>query len=206
MKVSFSELPGFLNDPEGWAERVARASGGARMSYAHVTRMAAYRFHQTQDPAIARATLTRYFDSYQLSNSDRRAAAEEQLNSYINWVNASAPIVIAHQSRIVVELASGLFSSGQIHRVDLDLVSGGYRAVMLGVDMSQSDDPRTAVLQEGYAMASGRSPDLIVATRQNLDGSGFTAIALSADRRQSIISDLKHAATIAAATLGRLRR
>lgn len=205
MKIAFTELDSFMSDPEGWAERKVRATGNARMSYMHVTRMGAYRFHQTGDPASARASLLKYLDSYHLTNADRRAEAEGQLNSYMEWASATNPIVISHSTRVLVDLGSGLFSSGQIHRVDLDGESGGYRAVMLGSGITSLQDPRLPIIQLGYAAVSGRSTDLVIPAHQNMDGSALTLVPLSTARRESLMQRLTDSARIAAQTLSRLR-
>lgn len=205
MKVSFSELSDFLADPEEWAKTKLSASSHPRMSYAHVTRMAAYRFHQKKSKSAGLAALARYLDSYSLVNVEKRAAAEAQLTSYMAWADKSHPLVLSVETRIRLELGSGIYTSGHVHRADLDLVSGGYKAILLGTPITSSKDPRATVLKLGYSELTKRDPRLVHAAWQNLDGSGLTIVNVQQKTLRDTHQSLCNAASAANAVFARVR-
>ena len=173
------------------------------MSYTHLTRMGVYKFHKSGSAKEARDALVKYLDSFHLSNADRRAQAEDNLNAYIDWATLTKPTVVHVAPSVRIELGSGLYTSGQVHRVDIDLTSGGYRAVMLGTGMLSSADPRCAVIQHGYASLIGRDVGLVMPTHQNMDGTSLASFSVSTRRIKDTLLDLSEAARVAASVLSK---
>jgi hypothetical protein len=96
-----------------------------------MTVMAIYHYHKTGDPEAALRCLPALATKYKLSNASRLESEEEKLTGYLSWAQSAFPIVVKTKINVRVALVGELFLAGEVSRLDIDLASGGYRAVLL---------------------------------------------------------------------------
>lgn len=176
MKISHSELEVCRGNVRQWvAAQLNPGSGGPRPGYAAVTRLAIYKYHATGDADAAREHLERLLGRFK--STSRKLSAEGELNSYVAWAEREGVIVADRKVRLNYDLESGIYLGGEVPRVDVDLVGGGYRAVLLGYDApAWRSELRTPLLQRAIASHFQRDESEVVVGVQALDGSGLEVV------------------------------
>jgi hypothetical protein len=105
---------------------------------------------------------------------ERMELCEDNLQSYIYWCQNEGVIVADCKVRIGLPLISAVVLCGEISRVDVEVQSGGYRAVLLG---SFSDlwkrELRMPLIQRAVGQLFRRRERDISVGVQSLDGSGL---------------------------------
>lgn len=106
--------------------------------------------------------------------------AEEQLRQYIAWFLSENPIVAATKVCVDFYIGNGWTLGGEVSRIDMDLASGGYRAILLGAwSDSWQYELRMPLLQAAVAEKLKRLQEEITLGVQNLDGSSLEVLSFS---------------------------
>jgi hypothetical protein len=172
LRISVAELEVCAQDVAGWVRaKLNPAGGGPRLGYAGAVKLGIYSFHKSGNETAARAHLRDLLDRFQ--GSFQKAAAEQEFESYLRWYTAQQPIVASHRVRLGLALGSGIILGGEVSRVDVDLTSGGYRAVQLGAPR------RMPLIQLGIADKYQREAAEVRVGFQHLDGSNLSLVSFS---------------------------
>ena len=90
------------------------------------------------------------------------------------WAEHEGLIVADRKVRLAYDLGSGVLLTGEVSRVDVDLVGGGYRAILLGAaDQDWRDELRTPLLQRAVAKHFDRHESEVAIGVQALDATGL---------------------------------
>ena len=179
MRIPVSELEFCGQDVAGWVRARLNPTGGApRLGYAGTVKLAIYFFHKSGNETAARAHLRDLLDRFQ--GSAQKAAAEQEFDSYLRWYRLQQPIVASHRVRLEFSLGSGIILGGEVSRVDVDVSSGGYRAVQLGTPRSGwRSELRMPLIQLGIADKYQRGAAEVRVGFQQLDGSNLSLVSFS---------------------------
>lgn len=185
MRISVAELEQCSQDVAGWVRaRLYPTGGGPRPGYAGAVKLAIYRFHKLGNEAAARAHLRDLLDRFQ--SDVQKAAAERDFAAYIRWYRSDQPIVASHKVRLGYPLGGGIILGGEVSRVDVDAVQGGYRAVLLGTPRSEwRSDIRLPLIQLGIADRFQRGAAEVRVGFQHLDGSNLSLVSFSPPELQA---------------------
>jgi hypothetical protein len=205
MRIGHKDLEHVRADYRVWvAAAVGPQPSGPRRSYVSVTRDAIYRFHKSNDAAIARASLVRALDSFR--NVARREEALFQLDAYIQWAAGSRDIVIDSRINIKFDLGRDVILGGQISRLDGLSRTGGYRAILLGPPPDDwPGDFRFPVLQRVIAHVYARDESEVQVGVQQLDGTGLQSTSFSTDIVDRAVRRARRLAGRVADEVARLR-
>jgi hypothetical protein len=200
MKIRHGELEACRKNPVDWLRQSQRKSTGRRMSYERLGVMAIYRFHKTGNVDDAIAYLTNLAASYHLRDQKRLDLLEEQLRAYSSWSETARPIVVKARINIRFDLVEDMFLAGEVARLDIDLITGGYRALLLTnklVDLRT--ELRGPLLQLAIATKFNRDSQDVAIGVQRLDGSQLITVVFSdSDLRKAKREADKIASQIAA--------
>lgn len=179
MRISVAELEVCSQDVAGWVRvRLNPTGGGPRLGYSGAVKLAIYSFHKSGNETAARAHLRDLLDRFQ--GSFQKAAAEQEFESYLRWYAAQQPIVASHRIRLGLPLGSGIILGGEVSRVDVDVTSGGYRAVQLGTPRAGwRSELRMPLIQLGIADRYQREAAEVRVGFQHLDGSNLSLVSFS---------------------------
>ena len=180
MKISVAELEQCRQDVAGWVRvRLHPTGGGPRPGYAGAVKLAIYKFHKTGNETAAKAHLRDLLERFQ--NDVQKAAAERDFAAYIRWYRSDQPIVASHRVRLSYPLGGGIVLGGEVSRVDVDVVQGGYRAVLLGTPRPDwRSEIRLPLIQLGVADRFQRGAADVRVGFQHLDGSNLAVVVYSA--------------------------
>jgi hypothetical protein len=175
------------------------------MGYSRLTVQAIYRFHKTSDSDEAVRYLTALAGKYHLSNTTRLATAEEKLGDYISWFRSVNPVVVMTRINVRLPLGDEIFMAGEVTRLDIDIGSGGYRAVLL-TDKSTDwkSELRMPLLQVALASRFQREVHEVAIGVQHLDGSNMETMCFSASKILKSRREAIRMARIAADELARI--
>jgi len=179
IRLSYRQFATASADARAWvAARVAPGGPGPRHSYDAITRDAIYRLHDGDSATAARAYLRRRLDkATRLKSIVRKDEAEYKLVGYANWLDAEKPVVADWRVRLQYDLGHGVVLSGEVPRIDYDLGTDRYRAVLLGAEPDDwPSGPRFALLQRAVARLLGRDESLVAVATQELDGSALQTV------------------------------
>ena len=182
MRISHRQLTACLEDPTAWLQR-SRAGTVLRWSYAYATEVAIYRFHQANYRAAALRHLAETFAQRGMTSIERQHLAEERLLQYIGWLRAEQPIFAMVRMQVDLDLGHGWRLGGLVSRVDHDLESEGYRAVLFGDAGADWDEElRMPLLQRAVASRVHRPEHEVSVGVQGLDGNDLeTVVYLAPD-------------------------
>jgi len=168
--------------------------------------MAIYHYHKTNDAEAALRYLPSLAAKYKLSNASRLESEEEKLTGYISWAQSAFPVVIKTKINVRVPLVGELFLAGEVSRLDIDINSGGYRAVLL---TDKADDwkseLRMPVLQAAIASTFKRDVGEVAVGVQHLDGSHLETMTFSGSEVQEAEREALRMAEAVSAELARVR-
>ena len=152
MRISHRELEACLNDPDLWVkEQVSGSTRYFRFGYNRLLVFAIHLYHRTGSLQLAFEYMNEQFESNDLTDKERRAQALRRLASYAAWIEDTATVVSDSLFRISLDLGHELTLGGEISR--LDLVPGGYRAVVVGeIPPSWDSELRTPLIQKAVAL------------------------------------------------------
>ena len=179
MRIPVSELEFCGQDVAGWVRAKLNPSGGGpRPGYAGTVKLAIYFFHKSGNETAARAHLRDLLDRFQ--DRSQKAIAEQEFESYLRWYAAERPVVASHRVRLGFSLGSGIILGGDVSRVDVDVTSGGYRAVQLGTPgAGWRSELRMPLIQLGVADRYQREAAEVRVGFQHLDGSNLSLVSFS---------------------------
>ena len=185
MKISVAELEQCRQDVAGWVRaRLHPTGGGPRPGYAGAVKLAIYKFHKTGNETAAKAHLRDLLERFQ--NDVQKTAAERDFAAYIRWYRSDQPIVASHRVRLGYPLGGGIVLGGEVSRVDVDVVQGGYRAVLLGTPRANwRSEIRLPLVQLGIADRFQRGASEVRVGVQHLDGSSLSLVSFSAAELQA---------------------
>lgn len=205
MRISVAELEVCSQDIAGWVRtKLNPAGGGPRLGYAGAVKLAIYSFHKSGNETAARAHLRDLLDRFQ--GSFQKAAAEQEFESYLRWYTAQRPIVASHRVRLGLSLGSGIILGGEVSRVDVDVTSGGYRAVQLGTPRAGwRSELRMPLIQLGIADRYQREAAEVRVGFHHLDGSNLSLVSFSEAELQAAERSARGVAQRVAAEWARQR-
>ena len=185
MKISAAELEQCRQDVAGWVRAKLYPTGqGPRPGYASAVRHAIHRFHKIGNEAAARAHLRGLLDRFQ--SDVQKAAAERDFEAYLRWHRLDQPIVASYRVRLSYPLGGGIFLGGEVSRVDVDAVQGGYSAVLLATPRPDwRSEIRLPLIQLGIADRFQRGAAEVRVGFQHLDGSNLSLVSFSAPELQA---------------------
>jgi hypothetical protein len=158
----------------------------------YATQLAIYKFHKTNDSTASIAHLTGILERAKLNSTRRRSLAEDNLRSYIRWFTAASPIVVTTKLRISLDIGNGWFLGGEISRIDIDIRSGFYTAVLLD---SNTDDWRSEVRMPLLQLATANKLQRLVTDVaigvQNLDGTGLKTCSFTKRQINATMRNVK---------------
>jgi hypothetical protein len=179
MRISHNDIEVCRRNPRAWIGQKVNPSGSIiRTGYAGATKLAVYHFHKTNDPSKTQRYLEDLFDSLGLRNAVQKDRALDNLDDYMAWYSTTMPVVAAYRLRLNYDLDSGWILGGEISRIDIDIMSGGYRGIILG---NVSDDwehqLRIPLIQRALANRLQRPEEDMAIGFQNLDGSDLRTVS-----------------------------
>lgn len=179
MRVSAAELGVCRSDPARWVRtKLSPSSGGPRPGFAGVTKLAIYRYHSTGSADVAREHLRTLLARFR--SEFMKAEAEANLDAYIAWCMRESPAVAARKARLNFDLGSGVILGGDVSRVDADIVSGGYRAVLLGdAPAGWQRELRMPLIQRAIGRGFNRDELDVRVGFQRLDGSNLQVVSFA---------------------------
>lgn len=172
MNISHADLESCRRNPAGWVSLKLRATtGGPRAGYDGLTKLAIYAFHRTGDRQQSLEHLRGLLERRDLRTAYLVERSMQRLDSYIDWIEGEQPAVALWKLRILLPLGSGWAVGGELSRVDIDLATGGYRALLIG---TRPDDwrgqLRMPLLQRAVAEKMQRPQEEVSVGFQDLDG------------------------------------
>jgi hypothetical protein len=179
VRISIAELEICRANPAIWVRnKLNPSSGGPRLGFAGATKLAIYKYHETQSPDDARLHLARLLSRFR--SEDMKADAEANLEAYIAWCNTERPAVAARKSRLSFNLGHEIILGGEVSRIDADIATGGYRAILLGdAPAAWEHELRMPLIQRAIARAFHRDEREVRVGFQELDASGLTVRGFS---------------------------
>lgn len=197
MIISHMALESCRKNPRGWvASKLAPNSGGPRLGYDGITKLAIYRFHDVQDRTKAKQHFRRLIDRRGLKNRALTEEAENTLDAYIDWFEAELPIVVMRKFRLSFGLGSGISLGGEISRIDIDTNTGGYRGVLLGDPPSTwRAEFRIPLIQRALAYQLRRPESDLAVGFQSLNGSNLHVVSMSVPELDRAEAEAKVLAT-----------
>ncbi|MDQ2668800.1 MAG: hypothetical protein M3Z05_22795 [Gemmatimonadota bacterium] len=140
-----------------------------------MTKLAIYKYHATGDADAARQHLRNLLGRF--GDTGKKLSAEYELDTYIAWAERNDLIVADRKVRIEYDLGSGVLLGGEVSRVDVDVVGGGYRAILLGAhDPDWGAELRTPLLQRAVAQHFDRNESEVMVGVQSLDGTALETL------------------------------
>ena len=188
IRISHSELAAAQQDfATWWRAKQAPTTGGRRLGYAQVVKLAIYKYHSLQGN---RQGSLAHFDqlvSTRLTNVQRIAQARLQLQAYIDWVEHSGVIVADHRVRLNLPLEGEVALGGEISRIDM--IPTGYRAVLLmaRAPARWRQELRMPLIQLAVASRYDRPAADVKVAVQLLDGNGLDEGAFPTDVRDDAL-------------------
>ncbi len=181
MRISHNDIEVCRRNPRAWvAQKVGPSSGFIRTGYAGATKLAIYHFHKTNNQSITQRYLEDLFDSLDLRNSAQKDRALENLDGYIEWCRTAAPVVATYRLRLNYDLGSEWILGGEISRIDI--ISGGYRGIILGnIPDNWDHQLRIPLIQRALAGRLQRPEIDIAVGFQNLDGGDLRVVSFPKD-------------------------
>lgn len=194
MKISHTQLDSCLKNPRGWVQAQASPSSfGPRYGYNQALANAIHRFHKSSDMESARQFLELSIERH-FTNEARSAEVLDWFDSYIAWCQQSRTVVSDSRFNIRLRVGIWLELSGQVHR--LDVVSEGYRAILLGdFPNDWRKQLRMPLLQRAIAARYERPENEIAIGVQRLDGSALDTENYSARQIQNAETEFKSLST-----------
>jgi hypothetical protein len=198
MRISHKQLERCLANPRAWLS--GRATGRPGMSYSYATQLAIYKFHKLNDNSASVAHLTRILQRAKLNSARRGGDAEDNLRRYIQWFSDANPIVVSTKLRISLDIGSGWFLGGEISRIDIDIYSGFYTAVLLESNNDEwRSEARMPLLQLATSNKLQRLVTEVAIGVQDLDGTALRTYSFS---RRQINAAMRNARALTARLSG----
>jgi hypothetical protein len=168
MKISHRELEDCRRSPKAWAQARTSASGFFTFGYNQALLNSIHKYHRKGE-AEARKHLRALIDEH-FTNDSRIDQLEDDFDSYVKWHRQSGIVVADSNIRIAYSIGGFLELGGLISR--LDMMSPGYRAVLVGIPRETwRDELRMPLIQEAIARKYGRPVDEVSVGVQRPDGS-----------------------------------
>jgi hypothetical protein len=172
MNISHTQLDECRANPRSWVQAKAGPSPFFAFGYNQALLHAIHRYHRSNGNA---PDATQYLEDTIDRNFKDGARADQirdWLQAYIRWHERSAVVVADSKFRVKLSLGVLLELRGEMHR--LDVLPGGYRALLLGpYPRGWQNQLRMPLLQRAVAMRYGRPIDDVSVGVQHLDGSGL---------------------------------
>ncbi len=174
MKVSHRQLEECRRRPRQWIASQLSPSTARSFGYAQALLLAIHRFHN-DGPAAARQHLNNLIDLH-LTNETRIEEIQDDLESYMHWINRTGTIIADSKIRIALDIGGFLTLSGEVSR--LDVTADGYQAVILGEKPpGWKQHLRLPLVQRAMSIRYGRPTHEIAVAMQDLDGSDLEALS-----------------------------
>ena len=172
MKIYHVELEKCLSNPRSWVtQRISPPPGGPRTGYDGVTKLAIYKWHATGSASQAQRHLTHLLSRYRFTNARLVNRAITKLELYIEWCVSESPAVSNWKFRLTFNLGHNFELGGEVSRIDVNIVSGGYKGILLG-DRPEDwrHQLRFPLIQRALAHQLQRPESEISVGFQNIDG------------------------------------
>lgn len=179
MRISHTELVDCQSNTSRWVTKKLYSNKGPRFGYAGATKLSIYRYHKTGSAEEARQHLETLLMRF--NDISKKLDAEGKLDDYMAWCVQENVIVTNWRERISLDLGNGISLGGEVSRIDLDLNTGGYRAVLLGSSCETwQEELRMPLIQRAVAYLLQRSETEVSLGVQNLDGSELLTTTFNA--------------------------
>jgi hypothetical protein len=172
MKISHTQLEACKANPRAWVRALGGPDPIFQLGYNQALLHTIHHYHKSggnerQARKYLQDLIARHFQ-----NEHRSEQIQEWLEAYIRWYRRSAIIVADSKFRIRLNLGVLLELRGELHR--FDVLTGGYRAVLLGTySIGWENQLRMPLLQRASAQRFGRPVDDVSVAAQHLDGSNL---------------------------------
>ena len=170
MKISHTQLEDCQVNTRSWVRALRGPDPFFQLGYNQALLHSIHQYHKSAgDERGARAYLQDLIDRH-FENENRSGQIQEWLEAYIAWSRRSGIIVADSKFRIKLNLGVLLELRGEMHR--FDVLSGGYRAILLGAySTGWANQLRMPLLQRASALRFGRPVEDVSVAVQHLDGS-----------------------------------
>lgn len=203
MRIPHREIEELQLNLRGWVERHRHPESVPMHSYAHATRMALYVLNKTGSIEGAQRYLSRLLDSFRLNNRQRRRGSEDAIVAYADWLAVSGAVIVHDKLRLSMDVGHDMYVSGEVPRIYLDVPSGGYSAVFLGLQQSSwRSQLRMPLVQLAVAQRVDRSPEEVSVGVQELDGSHLEIVQYTVGELDDAMEEIRHLAARAMRLLG----
>lgn len=170
MRISHTELVDCQSNTSKWVAKKLYSTEVIRPGYAGATKLSIYKYHKTGSAEEARQHLKTLLMRF--NDISKKLDAEGKLDDYMAWCVQENVIVTNWRERISLDLGNGISLGGEVSRIDLDLNTGGYRAVLLGNSCETwQGELRMPLIQRAVAYLLQRSETEVSLGVQNLNGS-----------------------------------
>lgn len=170
MRISHTELVDCQSNTSKWVAKKLYSTEVIRPGYAGATKLSIYKYHKTGSAEEARQHLKTLLMRF--NDISKKLDAEGKLDDYMAWCVQENVIVTNWRERISLDLGNGISLGGEVSRIDLDLNTGGYRAVLLGnYCETWQGELRMPLIQRAVAYLLQRSETEVSLGVQNLNGS-----------------------------------
>jgi len=205
MKVRHGDFENLRADPRKWARAQIAPTTRPSMSYAHLARMAIYRYHKTKDLDDALRSLHKYADSHKRHNAKKLDEAEGRVTAYVAWLATAQPVVVKVKLNVRFGLMPDMYLAGELPRIDIDLSTGGYNAMLIQeTDNAWQTELRLPLLQLAVASRLERDPaDVSIGLQVMDDWSDIQVVRFSDVELQTALTE---AQALCSAALGELNR
>ena len=195
MNISHTQLDDCRSNPRSWVQAKVGPAAFFSFGYNQALLHAIQHYHRSLgDAGSARRYLQESVDR-NFENEVRSEEIKEWLDAYIKWCRQSGVIVADSKFRVKLNLGVFLELRGEMHR--LDVLPGGYRALLFGqYPRDWENQIRMPLLQGAVAVRYGRPMDHIIVGVQHLDGSDLVVRQYSQAEIATAESEFKRLSSI----------
>lgn len=171
MRISHRELAQCQINPTEWvSNQVNQNQKIYRIGYERCLLEEIYRFHKHGNVKEARQYLQERLRKQKLKDYSRIQETLTRLNAYMSWYQCERIMTVKSRVRLNFCLGHGVILGGNISRVDVDITTNGYRAILLeSIPPQWNEELRMPLIQRGVALTYQRPEDKFVVGIQELD-------------------------------------
>ena len=171
MRISHRELAQCQINPTEWvSNQVNQNDKFYRIGYKRCLLEEIYSFHKHGNVKKARQYLQGRLRKQKLKDYSRIQETLARLNAYMSWYQCEGIITIQSPARLNFDLGHGVILGGNISRVDVDITTSGYRAILLeSIPPRWDEELRMPLIQRGIALTYQRSEDKFAVGIQEFD-------------------------------------
>jgi hypothetical protein len=168
--------------------------------------MAIYHYHKTKDLDDALRSLHKYAESHKRNNAMKLDEAEGRVTEYVAWLATAQPVVVKVKLNVRFGLMPDMYLAGELPRIDIDLSTGGYNAMLIQeTDNAWQTELRLPLLQLAVASRLERDPsDVAIGLHLMDDWSDIQVVRFSDVELQTALTEAQTLCSTALRELNRL--